>query len=130
MRWLLMPFQRTFEISGRSSKKEFFPFFWVFWFIIPVTFAVVYPATQGFDTATASASSDWIGLGAAFYLLALLIPTIPLLIRRFHDFNWSGLWLLLVLVPVAGLMATIVFVWLPGNAGTNRYGPEPPGSRA
>jgi uncharacterized membrane protein YhaH (DUF805 family) len=119
----LTPFRRAFDYSGRSSRKEFFTFFWIFVFAIPVGFAVIYPATQGFDP-TRSGDAILIAVGA--YMLVVLIPTVSLMVRRFHDFDWSGWWLLFLLVPVLGIVSEIAaLVWVEGTPGPNRFGPIP-----
>lgn len=53
----------------------------------------------------------------------LLIPMMVLVftMRRFRDFNLSGWWALTVLIPLAGL----VFLFIPGSKGENRFGPQP-----
>lgn len=43
-------------------------------------------------------------------------------IRRCHDFNASGWWSLLLLIPLANL----VFYFIPGSEGGNRFGPMRP----
>jgi uncharacterized membrane protein YhaH (DUF805 family) len=121
MHWVLMPFRRAFDYSGRSSRKEFFSFFLVFWLAIPMAFAILYPAMGARPGA-----SDTLLIAVALVLLVLLVPTVPLMVRRFHDFGWSGWWLILLLVPVAGVVAaTAILVWVEGTFGENRFGPGP-----
>jgi uncharacterized membrane protein YhaH (DUF805 family) len=64
----------------------------------------------------------------AFYLLALVIVIIPWLavcVRRLHDTNRSGIWLLLaLLVPFCGL-AVLYFLVIDSDPGANEYGPNP-----
>lgn len=59
------------------------------------------------------------------YDLALLIPTIALGVRRLHDIGKSGLWYLLILVPVAGPIILLVWFCRLGDYGENAYGPDP-----
>lgn len=57
--------------------------------------------------------------------LALLVIGFMLTIQRCHDFNVTGWLSLLMLVPLANL----VFVFIPGTEGPNRFGaPTPPNS--
>jgi uncharacterized membrane protein YhaH (DUF805 family) len=49
-------------------------------------------------------------------------------IRRLHDRDMSGWWLLLMLVPVIGSLALLVLYVLPGTPGPNRFGPDPLGN--
>jgi uncharacterized membrane protein YhaH (DUF805 family) len=59
------------------------------------------------------------------FLLAILLPTIAVSIRRLHDQDRSGLYLLLGFVPVAGPLVVLVLMSRPGSDGPNRYGPDP-----
>ena len=52
------------------------------------------------------------------YQLAVLIPTIAAGVRRMHDTDHSGWWLI---VPIVNL----VFAVLDGQKGENRFGPDP-----
>jgi uncharacterized membrane protein YhaH (DUF805 family) len=45
--------------------------------------------------------------------------------KRWHDFNRSSLFNILLAVPVLGLLCQIVLGALPGTQGTNRYGDDP-----
>ena len=92
----------------------------------------------GFLGGLASGSLNPIGyllagvLGLAY--LAIIIPNIALMVRRFHDLNQTG-WLVLVFIllsfiPLIGLLASIgLIVWfaMPGTAGPNKYGADPKG---
>jgi uncharacterized membrane protein YhaH (DUF805 family) len=62
---------------------------------------------------------------SGIYGLAVLIPGIAVGIRRLHDTNRSGWWLLISLVPVIGTIVLIVFMAQDGQPDTNRYGPNP-----
>lgn len=62
------------------------------------------------------------------YSLAILIPSIAVGVRRLHDTNRSGWWLLLLLIPVIGWIVLIVFMATEGTAADNQYGPNPKGS--
>ncbi|HEX5558575.1 MAG TPA: DUF805 domain-containing protein [Gaiellales bacterium] len=61
------------------------------------------------------------------YGLAVLLPSIGVAIRRLHDTNRTGWWILVVLIPVVGWVWLIVLLARPGDTGPNQYGP-PPGS--
>ncbi len=91
------------KFSGRASKREFWiPF--LFNLIISLILNVI--------------SSD---LGTIFALV-YLIPYIAVAIRRLHDINKSGWFLLLGLIPFVGFIVLVVF-WVldPVNEGNN-YG--------
>ncbi len=65
----------------------------------------------------------WV-IGGAIIILTLLslIVTILLAIQRLHDFNASGWWSILALIPLVNLVVMI----MPGTQGPNRFGYPPP----
>jgi uncharacterized membrane protein YhaH (DUF805 family) len=66
--------------------------------------------------------------GTAEHLVNLLLlwPALALSVKRWHDTNRSGAWVLVALVPVVGWLALLVANGLlPGTRGPNRHGPAP-----
>jgi hypothetical protein len=61
--------------------------------------------------------------------LATIIPGLAVSVRRLHDINFSGFWLLISLVPMGGLVL-LVFHVLDSNPGDNQYGPNPKGGQS
>lgn len=56
----------------------------------------------------------------------LLWPALAVAIKRWHDRDRSGWWVLVLLVPVVGwVWMLVVNGFLPGTPGPNRYGPPP-----
>ena len=75
----------------------------------------------------------FVGISGLLYL-AILIPSIAVTVRRFHDKNLSGWWylalILLGFVPFVGFLAsiaTLVICVLKGTEGPNKFGPDPLG---
>ncbi|MEM9494649.1 MAG: DUF805 domain-containing protein [Pseudomonadota bacterium] len=62
---------------------------------------------------------------SSLFGLALLVPSIAISIRRFHDIGKSGWWALLWLLPFIGWAAAIYFSAQPGQEGANAYGEGP-----
>ncbi|MGL4789895.1 MAG: DUF805 domain-containing protein, partial [Anaerotignaceae bacterium] len=61
----------------------------------------------------------------SIYTIAVLLPTLAVSVRRFHDIDKSGWWALLNYVPIIGWIALIVFFTKPGTEGSNKYGADP-----
>lgn len=59
--------------------------------------------------------------------LALVVPVLALLVRRFHDQNLSGWWVLLGFIPYLGGFILLLVMTFPGTSGPNRFGPDPDG---
>ena len=63
---------------------------------------------------------------AMLFWLAAIIPDLAVTVRRLHDTDSSGWWILLGLIPLIGMVVLIVWWCLEGSKGYNRFGPEPP----
>lgn len=111
----------TFD--GRAPRSEFW------WFFL---FSVIVQAVLNFLLGGPADEDAYIGLGGAIMgltafaiSLALLIPTIAVGIRRLHDTDRSGWWILIALIPLIGGIVLLVFYALQGTPGANRFGPDP-----
>ena len=58
--------------------------------------------------------------------LTLLVLNIGFGVRRLHDLDKSGWWMLLVFVPLANLGLVIYLLFFAGSIGENRFGEQPP----
>lgn len=114
MEWALLPFKRYAQFEGRSCRKEY----WYF-FLLNLAVGLVVGALEG-----ALGLPNLLG---ALVSLAFLIPGIAVGVRRLHDTNRSGWWLLIGLIPVVGWIVIIVFLAQKGDAGSNRFGSDPLG---
>ncbi len=66
------------------------------------------------------------GIVLVIFGLAVTWITIAVGIKRFHDRNKSGVWILIIFVPViGGLWYLIECGFLRGTPGPNDYGPDP-----
>jgi uncharacterized membrane protein YhaH (DUF805 family) len=59
------------------------------------------------------------------FVLGTIVPAIAVQVRRFHDQDRSGWFILLNFIPYAGGLIVFVFMVLSGTRGTNRFGPDP-----
>ena len=59
------------------------------------------------------------------YGLAIIIPSLAVQIRRFHDQDKSGWFVLLNFIPYVGGLVVLVFMCLDGTKGKNRFGDDP-----
>ena len=59
------------------------------------------------------------------YFLLILVPGIAVSIRRLHDIDKSGWYLLISLIPIAGFIILLIWTVKEGTAGDNKYGPNP-----
>lgn len=72
------------------------------------------------------ASPVYLAIPAVFLLVGIIlfIPTLTLKIRRLHDAGFSGWWIFLNLIPVAGFVVLLLFYARAPSAGENPYGPS------
>jgi uncharacterized membrane protein YhaH (DUF805 family) len=133
MKWMVLPFRRYFDFAGRSRRKEY----WLFLLFVYGTFfgmailgsAFSAPPSGGTPPADSAGSPFEAAAGALIGLLFLasIIPSFAVQVRRFHDQDKSGWFILLGLIPLVGGILTLVFMCTDGTAGPNRFGPDPKG---
>jgi uncharacterized membrane protein YhaH (DUF805 family) len=118
MDWYIAVIKKYAVFSGRSRRKEYW-YFVLFNILISIGLSVI-DAVLGTDNAEPGT-----GLLGGIYSLAVLIPSLAVLVRRLHDTNRSGWWILIGLIPVIGWIVLLVFVVEDSNPGQNQYGPNP-----
>ncbi|MFC3102107.1 DUF805 domain-containing protein [Altererythrobacter lauratis] len=121
MEWMLMPLRRYADFSGRSRRKEY----WMF-VLGAIIVALVIGAIEGLLGINQMIGGTY-GPLSLLFVLAIIIPGIAVQVRRFHDQDRSGWFVLLGLIPFVGSIAVLVFMCLEGTRGDNRYGPDPKG---
>jgi uncharacterized membrane protein YhaH (DUF805 family) len=103
--------------TGRATRKEY----WLFILLIMVAAiigVVIDIATGTFDEVTGY------GLVSGIITLASIIPTFAVAIRRLHDTDRVGWWILLSFVPLIGQIWFIILMCLKGTEGDNRFGSD------
>lgn len=118
--WMLEPIRKYATFSGRARRKEYW-WFILFSILVAVPLTVVDMVIFGAERISAYG----IGPFGGIFSLALLIPSLAVSVRRLHDRDKSGWWLLLGLIPLIG--GVILFIWYVsrGTVGPNSYGPDP-----
>jgi len=109
MGWYLEVLKKYAVFSGRARRKEY----WMFWlvnFIIEVLLGML------------DVSIGTLGLLGAIYSLFIFIPGLAVTVRRLHDTNRSGWWILIGLVPLVGWIFLLIFMIQDSTPGSNQYG--------
>ena len=112
MNWYLEVLKKYAVFNGRAQRKEYWMFL-LFNIIISVVLTIF---------------ENLIGLQSilsTIYSLAVLLPGIGVSIRRLHDTDRTGWWLLLSLIPIIGAIVLLVFMAQDGQADENQYGLNP-----
>ena len=109
MGWYLEVLVKYADFGGRATRSEYW-WFNFFNLIVIVALAVLAGAAIG----------PLVLLG---YAIAIIVPSLAVSVRRLHDTNRNGWWLLLGLIPFGGLVLLIFYV-TEGTPGPNNYGSE------
>ena len=104
-----------FDFTGRTSRRDF-------WLTFLVTLLIGITATlyDYFSELPLAIYQIYVA-----FSVAVFIPLISITVRRLHDIDRRGLWILIWLVPFVGQIVTLVFLVRKGDEGDNRYGPSP-----
>jgi uncharacterized membrane protein YhaH (DUF805 family) len=112
------------NFSGRAARSEYW--WWVLaLFIIHIIAAfidefIIIPAL-GVELAANSGGQPLSMIAS----LALLLPNIAVAVRRLHDGDRSGWWILIGFVPIIGFLVLLFWYVQRGTVGDNRFGPDP-----
>ncbi|MBS5144865.1 MAG: DUF805 domain-containing protein [Butyricicoccus pullicaecorum] len=93
----------TFDFSGRTRRTSY-------WGAVVVNFLVTFLL-------------DFIPYANIVYMVVSILPGIAMSVRRLHDINWSGWWLLVALIPFGGIFVLVLL--LMDSTGANRFGDSP-----
>jgi uncharacterized membrane protein YhaH (DUF805 family) len=98
--------------DGRAGLKEY----WMF---------VLFNIIISFVLGVIEGMLGTFGVLGFLYSLAIFLPGLGVSIRRLHDTDRSGWFVLIGLIPILGWIAIIILMALPGTEGNNKYGSVP-----
>jgi uncharacterized membrane protein YhaH (DUF805 family) len=107
-------FSNYVNFSGRAIRSEYW--FWVLFTILGLLVAEIIDYALGLT------------LIYPIFALATFLPSLAVAVRRLHDLDRSGWWILLCLIPLIGAIVLIVWYCSRGTVGSNRFGPDPLGA--
>lgn len=115
-------FIKCFDFKSRSSRSEFW-YFYLFTTILGFI-GLQIDRLLNLEILGLQLAQEVIILGPIYIFLYFLffIPSLSLYIRRLHDINRSGWWLLIALIPFIGIITLIFFWCLKGTQEKNIYG--------
>jgi uncharacterized membrane protein YhaH (DUF805 family) len=99
--------------NGRARRQEY----WMFTLFNALAMIVL--------AILAVAASKYLFVLYGIYFLAVIIPSLAVLVRRLHDIGKSGGWFWILVVPLIGGLWLLVLTCIAGNPGPNQYGPDP-----
>jgi len=92
--------------------------FW-FWFLFAVLVTIATQFLDGF------LFDQQFGLLSGIAALALFLPGLAVSVRRLHDRDKSGWFILLYFIPLVGFIILLIWYCTRGTVGPNRFGPDP-----
>ena len=136
MSLMFEPLRKYATFSGRARRKEYW-LFWLFTVALSLALSAWLLSAIGPDAMSGSqplAMEEVMAMPAArtplivigIVSLLLLLPQLAVSVRRLHDSDKSGWWLLLNLIPF-GALVLLIFFLLDGTPRPNRHGPDPKG---
>ena len=109
---------KYFDFSTRAPRKEF----WLF----VLFYSLAYLILMGIDISMGTYNSI-IGFGilSGIFWMATVVPYLAVGVRRLHDTNRAGWWLLLIFVPIVGAIWLLVLFCFKSDEDENRFGINP-----
>lgn len=121
MEWYLKVLKNYANFEGRARRKEYWMFVlfnYIFLFILAIPLGLVA------DSGNEALSGIFGGL-LVLYLVAIIIPTLAVAVRRLHDIGKSGWMYCVSFIPFIGGIWLLVLMVTEGDVGDNQYGPDP-----
>jgi uncharacterized membrane protein YhaH (DUF805 family) len=106
-------FHKYAVFRGRDRRSEYW---WWFLFQVLVSVAATILDLKFFATV--------FGMFSALTTLILLLPTLTVTMRRLHDIDRPGWWILIVVIPIGGMIMLVIMTCRRGTESPNRFGPE------
>jgi len=121
MNWYLKVLKEHYaDFNGRARRKEFWMFV-LFNYIAIIILMVIFGAIGG--------ALDTPGLMfiSYFYLLAVIVPSFGVTVRRLHDAGKSGWYYFVSFIPLVGSIWLLVLLCTDSEDGANKWGENPKG---
>lgn len=118
MKYYIGALKKYAVFSGRARRKEYWLF--VLFNIIFSIIAMILDVLAG-----TRMENQYYGFIYIIYSLAMILPSLAVTVRRLHDTNRSGWWILISIIPIIGGIWLFVLMCFEGTIGDNRFGQDP-----
>lgn len=112
-------FSKYADFTGRATRSEFW-WFLLFYNLVSVPLHIVGFVLENWYPAAELLISAWLVVQIVFEL-GILIPNLAVSVRRLHDTNHRGWWLLIVFIPIIGIILLLIWWIKRGDEGPNRF---------
>ncbi len=110
---------KFFGFEGRLGRLRYFAYAMGLSLLLQFVLGVFVAVTAA---ASETLSMVVMGIGA----IAIIVVSVGFGIRRLHDLDKSGWWMLLLFVPLVNIGVGLYMLFAQGNQGENQYGLQPP----
>ena len=111
------------NFSGRARRSEY----WYFALANNFIFANLYMMCIISVSNSKNLSYVFLAL-LIIYFLAIILPSLAVIVRRLHDIGKSGVYFFVGFIPFLGSIWLLIMLFTEGNHGRNNYGEDPKGS--
>lgn len=129
MKYYLKALKNYSNFAGRARRSEYW-YFVLFNYLVLILIGLVEVITQGIFRPVAAPDTPLaspFGILYFVYIIFTLVPGLAVAVRRLHDVNKSGWFLLVALIPLVGGIWLLVLFFTDSTFGPNQYGPNPKG---
>ncbi|MDR1153950.1 MAG: DUF805 domain-containing protein [Bacteroidales bacterium] len=120
MKWYLKVLKQYAVFSGRARRKEC----WMF-ILFTTIFGVIAIVLDNLLGLAMPGEAIPYGVFYSLYSLAILVPSLAVLVRRLHDVGKGGGWICISFVPLIGMIWLLVLMCQNSEPGSNRFGENP-----
>jgi uncharacterized membrane protein YhaH (DUF805 family) len=117
MKWYLHALRKYAVFTGRARRREF----WIF----ELMNSAIVLALFVLAVILGKAGYPYFLSLPFLYTAATTVPSLSSSVRRLHDTNRSGWWLLVGVLPVVGTLILLRITVADSDPGENRFGPNP-----
>ncbi|OJU13133.1 MAG: hypothetical protein BGN86_05975 [Caulobacterales bacterium 68-7] len=111
--------KRYADFAGRSSRKEY-------WLGVLCLLIAYFIAATLDIAAFGWFAVEYTGPLQLVLSLGTIIPSLAMTVRRLHDTDRTGWWVLINLIPLVGIIVLLIFTIQVGQPRANRFGEPPP----
>ena len=114
--------EKIYTTEGRLNRLRYLKY-QVLWTIISTVIGFILGLTGGFLSGDPDSALIVVPTGIWSFIAG--VGGIMVSIRRLHDLDKTGWWLLIALIPFVNIIFALYLYLMPGTVGRNRFGEDP-----
>ena len=118
MQWFIYCLKNYAKFDGRAGRPEY----WFYALFNTLIFFILQFLSSMLGLQYSMNDLITVYPLASVWQVVTFIPSMAVGVRRMHDINRSGFWLLFLLLPLIGWLLIMIFAVLKGNDDDNDYG--------